>query len=58
VQINRTGLRTVAFDGRDPSPEPPNAARGGAGDLVTSGLGGRFPGGYPVAEITPDREKA
>lgn len=63
VQINRTGLRTVAFGlgetHRLSLPNVPREADVRAGDLVvTSGLGGRFPGGYPVAEITAiDREE-
>ncbi|MEJ8566935.1 rod shape-determining protein MreC [Elongatibacter sediminis] len=56
VQINRTGLRTVAFGtgdtGRLRLPSVPREADVREGDLiVTSGLGDRFPGGYPVAEI-------
>lgn len=63
VQINRTGLRTVAFGlgetHRLSLPNVPREADVREGDLVvTSGLGGRFPGGYPVAEITAiDREE-
>jgi rod shape-determining protein MreC len=62
VQINRTGLRTVAFGlgetDRLSLPHVPRDADVREGDLVvTSGLGERFPGGYPVAEITAiDRE--
>jgi rod shape-determining protein MreC len=62
VQINRTGLRTVAFGlgetDRLVLPSVPREADVRAGDLVvTSGLGDRFPGGYPVAEVTTiDRE--
>lgn len=62
VQINRTGLRTVAFgSGTTDSlnlPNVPLEADIRAGDLiVTSGLGDRFPGGYPVALVTEiDRE--
>ncbi|MDZ4730131.1 MAG: rod shape-determining protein MreC [Xanthomonadales bacterium] len=56
VQINRTGLRTVAFGlgntGRLSIPSLPREADVREGDLiVTSGLGNRFPGGYPVAVI-------
>ena len=56
VQINRTGLRTVAVGtGEIDSlrlPFLPNDADVRVGDLlVTSGLGGRFPAGYPVAVI-------
>ncbi|HET6564338.1 MAG TPA: rod shape-determining protein MreC [Xanthomonadales bacterium] len=56
VQIMRTGLRTVAFGlgntGQLSLPSLPREADVREGDLlVTSGLGSRFPGGYPVAEI-------
>ena len=56
VQINRTGLRTVAFGTGDTSrlslPSLPREADVKEVDLVvTSGLGNRFPGGYPVAVI-------
>jgi len=57
VQINRTGLRTVAFgSGETGMLRMPGIARQAdvrEGDLVvTSGLGNRFPGGYPVAVIS------
>ena len=57
VQISRTGLRTVAFGlgetGRLSLPNVPREADVREGDLiVTSGLGERFPGGYPVARVT------
>lgn len=57
VQINRTGLRTVAFGsgetGKLNLPNVPREADVREGDLVvTSGLGERFPGGYPVAQVT------
>lgn len=57
VQINRTGLRTVAFGtgqtGVLKMPSVPRHADVREGDLiVTSGLGNRFPGGYPVAVIS------
>jgi rod shape-determining protein MreC len=57
VQINRTGLRTVAFGTGETSylsmPSVPREADIRVGDLVvTSGLGERFPGGYPVARVT------
>ncbi len=57
VQINRNGLRTVAMGtGRIDVlelPHLPNNADIKMGDLlVSSGLGGRFPSGYPVAEVT------
>ena len=56
VQINRTGLRTVAFGTGDTAhlsmPSVPREADVRIGDLVvTSGLGGRFPSGYPVAIV-------
>lgn len=57
VQINRTGLRTVAFGSGETSvlklPNVPHQADVREGDLVvTSGLGNRFPGGYPVATVS------
>jgi len=56
VQINRTGLRTVAYGVGETNrlnlPSIPLDADVREGDLVvTSGLGHRFPGGYPVAEV-------
>jgi rod shape-determining protein MreC len=56
VQINRTGLRTVAFGTGETGAlvleSVPLEADIREGDLVvTSGLGNRFPGGYPVAAI-------
>jgi rod shape-determining protein MreC len=56
VEINRNGLRTIAvgtgeFDRLD-LPFLPNNADVSEGDLlVTSGLGGAFPAGYPVATV-------
>jgi len=57
VQINRTGLRTVAFGSGETGalnmPNVPRQADVREGDLVvTSGLGERFPGGYPVARVS------
>ncbi len=57
VQINRTGLRTVAFGSGETGvlrmSGIPRQADVREGDLVvTSGLGNRFPGGYPVAVIS------
>jgi len=57
VQVNRNGLRTVALGtGRInvlELPHLPNNADISVGDLlITSGLGGHFPPGYPVAEVT------
>jgi rod shape-determining protein MreC len=63
VQINRTGLRTVAFGMGDTGllalTSVPREADVRAGDLVvTSGLGGRFPAGYPVALVqSVDRQE-
>jgi len=56
VQINRTGLRTIAVGTGDLSrlklPYLPTSADVTVGDLlVTSGLGGGFPAGYPVGTI-------
>jgi rod shape-determining protein MreC len=56
VVIERTGLRTVAYGSRDGDelslPTIPLAADVHAGDkLLTSGLGGRFPPGFPVGEV-------
>ena len=56
VEVNRTGLRTIAmgtgeFDRLD-LPFLANNADIREGDLlVTSGLGGAFPAGYPVAVV-------
>lgn len=57
VQINRNGIRSLAVGtGRLNELELPNIPNNGdvrIGDLViTSGLGGRFPRGYPVARVT------
>jgi rod shape-determining protein MreC len=56
VQVNRTGLRTIALGtgstDRLELPHIPINADVRVGDLlVSSGLGGRFPPGYPVAEV-------
>jgi len=56
VQVNRNGLRTIALGtgsiDRLELPHIPDNADIRIGDLlVTSGLGGRFPPGYPVAEV-------
>ena len=56
VEVNRNGLRTIArgtgeYDSLD-LPFLPNNADIEPGDLlVTSGLGGAFPAGYPVAVV-------
>jgi rod shape-determining protein MreC len=56
VQINRNGLRTIAVGTGDMHklklPYLPTSADVIAGDLlVTSGLGGGFPAGYPVGTV-------
>lgn len=56
VQVARTGLRSIAYgSGRTDRlslPNVPTSADVRRGDrLVTSGLGGRFPRGLPVAEV-------
>ena len=62
VQIERTGVRTIA-EGTDEGelslPYLPGNADVKAGDLlVTSGMGGVFPQGYPVAKIVELRRDA
>ena len=57
IEINRNGLRAIARGTGEISqldlPHIPNNADIVVGDLlVTSGLGGRFPPGYPVARVT------
>ena len=57
VAIERTGLRTIAVGAGDSTslalPYLPANADIRVGDvLVTSGLGGVFPPGYPVAKVT------
>jgi len=57
VQVNRNGLRTIALGSgtinRLELPYIPHNADIRPGDLlITSGLGGRFPPGYPVAEVS------
>lgn len=56
VEVNRNGLRSIAVGtgelDRLNLPYLPNSADIKEGDLlVTSGLGGRFPPGYPVGEV-------
>ena len=63
VEINRTGLQTVALgrgDGQTLSlPYLPGNADIKVGDLlVSSGLGGRYPPGYPVGRINELRHPA
>ncbi len=60
VQINRNGLRTVAVGTGDPGrlklPYISTSADVITGDLlVTSGLGGGFPPGYPVGVVSEVR---
>ncbi len=60
VQVNRNGLRTIALGSgtinRLELPYIPNNADIRPGDLlVTSGLGGHFPPGYPVATVSAVR---
>jgi rod shape-determining protein MreC len=57
VRVERTGLRTIAVGAGDTTslalPYLPGNADIKNGDLlVTSGLGGVFPEGYPVARVT------
>ena len=56
VTVERSGLRTIAYGSRAGDmltlPNIPVSADVQVGDkLVTSGLGGRFPPGFPVGEI-------
>ena len=56
VEINRNGLRTIVLGNGSYTkldvPYIPNNADIKIGDLlVTSGLGGKFPSGYPVAKV-------
>jgi len=60
VELNRTGLLTLAIGGADVEnlslPYIANNADIKPGDLlVSSGLGGRYPPGYPVAVVTQVR---
>jgi len=57
VQLNSTGLRAIAIGTGQPGQlkllHVPRNIKLKTGDLlVTSGLGGRFPAGYPVAKVT------
>lgn len=57
VQVARTGLRAIAFGtGSTESlvlPNIPQSAEVRVGDvLVTSGIGGRFPAGFPVGVVS------
>jgi len=56
VQVARSGFRAIAFGTGDPGSllisDIPQSADIRKGDLlVTSGMGGRFPAGFPVATI-------
>jgi rod shape-determining protein MreC len=56
VTIERSGVRTIARGGRDVDtlelPNVPVSADVKVGDkLISSGLGGHFPAGFPVGEI-------
>ena len=60
IQINRTGVRTLALGTGNfqklELPHIPNHEDVSVGDLlITSGLGGRFPHGYPVGTVTEVR---
>lgn len=57
IQVNRNGLRAIAVGTGNQQfldiPNLPNNTDIKEGDLlITSGLGGRFPPGYPVAKVT------
>jgi rod shape-determining protein MreC len=57
VEVERTGLKTIAVGAGDSAslalPYLPGNADIKTGDvLMTSGLGGVFPAGYPVAKVT------
>jgi rod shape-determining protein MreC len=63
VQIERTGVRTIAVgtgnEGELALPYLPGNADVKAGDLlVTSGMGGVFPQGFPVAKVTEVHREA
>jgi rod shape-determining protein MreC len=62
VQVKRNGLRTIALGtgliNQLELPHLPNNADIEVGDLLnTSGLGGRFPPGYPVAKVVEVRRE-
>jgi rod shape-determining protein MreC len=57
VQVQRSGLRTIAYGTGESDrlviPNIPQSADIRAGDLLlTSGIGGRFPAGLPVATVS------
>jgi rod shape-determining protein MreC len=56
VQVARSGLRTIAYGTGRPDvlslPNIPQSADVKVGDvLITSGIGGRFPAGFPVGTV-------
>lgn len=60
VQVARSGLRTIAYGTGHTDqlilPHIPQSADVRRGDvLITSGIGGRFPAGFPVGKITAVR---
>jgi rod shape-determining protein MreC len=62
VTVNRNGLRTIAVGTGDSSrlrlPYLTNSADVRVGDLlVSSGLGGVFPSGYPVGKVIEVRQR-
>lgn len=62
VQVNRNGLRTIAagtglVNRLELNHVPKNADIREGDLLVTSGLGGRFPVGYPVAKVAEVRNE-
>jgi rod shape-determining protein MreC len=62
VQVKRNGLRTIALGtgliNQLELPHLPNNADIEVGDILnTSGLGGRFPPGYPVARVVEVRRE-
>jgi rod shape-determining protein MreC len=62
VEIARNGLRTIAHGegggGLSLPYLPSNADIKNGDELVSSGLGGRFPAGYPVGKITAIKHQA
>jgi rod shape-determining protein MreC len=63
VEVNRTGLQTIALGRGDGDalslPYLPGNADVKVGDLlISSGLGGRFPAGYPVGKVDSLRHPA
>jgi rod shape-determining protein MreC len=64
VQVERTGVRTIALGTDDATPTlglpylPANADIKVGDILLTSGMGGVFPQGYPVAKVTEVHREA